>query len=110
MVEGDLEKMPAAHRENDKRSDSTQSKTIVKGQNSVYVNDKLWAVEDDEETDGFGHLISRSPGTIYIGDKKIIVEKIDDAKPDGRCGQQGADPEHCHPHPTEGSPNVFCYD
>ena len=102
--------MPGAHREEDKRSDSTQSKTIVKGQNSFYVNEKLWAVEDDEESDGFGHLVSRSPGTIYINDKKAIVENIDDAKPDSICGRQGSDPEHCHPHPKEGSKDFFAYD
>lgn len=101
--------MPGAHRENDRRSDSTQSKTIVKGQSTVYVNGRLWAVEGDEETDGFGHLKSKSPGTIFINGKKVIVEGMDDAGPDGNCGRLGFDPEHCHPHPTEGSKDVIAY-
>ncbi len=101
--------MPGVHRENDMRSDSTRSKTVVKGQSTVYVNGRLWAVEDDEESDGFGHLVSKSPGTILINNKKAIVEQLDDAKPDAICGRLGADPEHCHPHPNEGSTDVIAY-
>ena len=101
--------MPGAHRQGDKRSDSTRSTTIVSGQTNVYVNGKLWAVEGDQETDGFGYLKSKSPGTIYINGKKVIVEQIDDADPDSNCGKLGFDPEHCHPHPNEGSSDVFAY-
>jgi hypothetical protein len=99
--------MPGAHRANDRRSDSTQSKTNVSGQNTVYVNNQLWAVENDQESDGQGHLISKSPGTILINNKKAIVEQIDDASPDSLCPIRGG--EHCHPHPNEGSSDVIAY-
>ena len=99
--------MPGAHRENDRRSDSTQSRSTVTGQTTVFVNNKLWAVEGDQESDGMGHLISKSPGTIFVNNKKIIVEQLDDASPDSLCPIRGG--EHCHPHPNEGSTDVFAY-
>ena len=99
--------MPAVHRENDSRSE--MSKTQVVGQQTVFVNGKLWAVEQDMDNDGMGQLISKSPGTVYINGKKIIVKDMDDSSPDSLCGMMGQHPEHCHPHPVEGSPDVFCY-
>ena len=100
--------MPGAHRNGDKRSDSTQSKTIVTGQSTVYVNGQLWAVENDQESDGAGHLQSKSPGTIFINGKKVIVAQMDDAGPDPLCSLLGG--EHCHPHPNDGSSDVSAYD
>lgn len=99
--------MPGAHRNDDKRSDSTQSKTGVSLQTTVYVNNQLWSVEGDMESDGMGQLISKSPGTVYVNNIKIIVKDMDDASPDSLCPVLGG--EHCHPHPTEGSSDVFAY-
>lgn len=99
--------MPGAHRNGDKRSDSTQSTTIVSNQSTVFVNNKLWAVEGDMESDGMGQLISKSAGTVFVNGIKIIVEGTDDASPDPLCALLGG--EHCHPHANEGSSDVFAY-
>lgn len=98
--------MPAAHRNNDQRSEG--STTQVVGQQTVFVNNQLWAVENDLDNDGGGTLISKSKGTVYVNNKKIIVINTDDADPDSLCFLLGG--EHCHPHPQQGSGDVFAYD
>lgn len=93
--------MPAAHREDDGRY--CGAKTIVTGQSSVYVNGKLWAVEDDKSDHGLGDLIQvYGAGNVYIEGKKVIVVG-DEAEPDLEL--------HSNPptDPEEGSGDVFCY-
>jgi len=97
--------MPGAHRDKDQRSE--MSLTRVLGQTTVFVNNELWSIEDDEDSDGAGGLISKSPGTVYINNKKVIVKDLDDAQPDSLCPIRGG--EHCHPHPSTGSSDVNAY-
>lgn len=99
--------MPRAHRDNDERF--CGAKTIVNGQSSVYVNNKLWAVEGDiDDHCGMGELIAVVGRTIYIENKLIICAVGDTAEPDL---------EDCiviHPKgataPKNGSPNTFAYE
>lgn len=64
--------MPGAHRHDDDRW--CQAKTIVIGQNNVYVNDKLSAVEYDICTHGGGPLKAIYGGlNIYINNILVIV-------------------------------------
>lgn len=98
--------MPKAHREEDRRF--CGAKTIVEGQSSVYVNNKLWAVEGDPNDHVHGELISiYSKRNIFIENKRAIVAIGDAAGPDG--------PNYdLHPYPPtdplEGSDNVIAYD
>lgn len=63
--------MPGAHREDDTRYCSAL--TIAEGQSTVFVNGKLWAVENDPESHGEGRLISVVGSTVFIEGKKVIV-------------------------------------
>lgn len=93
--------MSGAHRQDDSRN--CGAKTIVSGQSTVYVNGKLWSVENDEEDHGHGELVSASAGTVLIGGKKVIVKTdhalIDDA---------GHPPPETYP--LEASGNVEAYE
>jgi hypothetical protein len=97
--------MPKAHRYFDPRS--CGAATIVQNQSTVYVNDRLWAVKDTENSHGAGGLIPTGT-TVYIEDKLVIVHTPDNAKPDNLCPP--LDGEHCHPHTAGGSDNVVAYD
>ena len=73
--------MPGAHRQDDKRfCDGT---TIVTNQTTVFANDKLWAVQGDEDSHLMGKLVA-STGTknVYIEDKLVIVAVGDIASSD----------------------------
>lgn len=96
--------MPKAHRNNDGRI--CGATTIVSGQSTVFVNGKLWAVEADPNTHGGGGLIA-SGDTVFIENKKIIVNAPDSANPDSLCIPLG--PPHCNPQTSSGSENVFAY-
>lgn len=64
--------MAGAHRNTDTRNCGAH--TIVSGQSTVFVNGKLWAVENDQEDHGHGNLVSVSAGTVFISGKKVIVQ------------------------------------
>ena len=94
--------MPGAHRDTDARF--CGAKTIVIGQSSVFVNGKLWAVEDDPEDHGAGELVQVvPPSNVYIQGKLAICAIGDHAKADNF--------PHLPPetYPEEHSPNVFVY-
>ena len=92
--------MSQAHRDGDARA--CGAKTVVEGQNNVYVNGKLWAVKDDPNSHGDGGLIP-SGSTVFINGKPVIVNKPDTAKIDD-LGHVGAEDET-----AEGSNDVFAY-
>lgn len=92
--------MPGAHRQDDSRM--CGAKTIA-SDFGVYVNGKLWSVENDPNTHGAGNLVSVTGATVNIGGKKVIVAVGDVAKPDMK--------KHPIPptDPVGRSSDVFCY-
>lgn len=92
--------MPEAHRHADLRV--CGAKTIVTGQSNVFVNGKLWAVEDDENEHGHGELIPTN-STVFISGKPVIVNTPDLAEPDN----SGHTPQQTKT--AEGSTNVLAY-
>ena len=83
--------MPRAHRNGDMRF--CGARTIVKGNQTVWVNNKLWAVEGDEDSHKGGNLEAvTGPPSIRIQNKFIICAVGDRAAPDN-----GSDEES---HPT----------
>lgn len=95
--------MAKAHRNGDLRT--CGATTVVTHQSSVYVNNKLWAVQSDQNTHGLGNLNALDTG-VYIENKKVIV-RSDDADADSLCPTQGG--SHCDPDPSEGSDDVYAY-
>lgn len=100
--------MPLCHRDTDDRACS--AKTIVSGQSTVFVNDLLWAVQDDKDTHcNAGDLIaSYGPKNVFIGTKNVICN--------GDTAKSDFDGPGCiieHPpgasRPSEGSPNTYIY-
>lgn len=96
--------MPAAHRQGDSRV--CGATTVVRGQSSVFVNGRLWSVEGDENSHGGGVLFA-SGSTIFIENKKVIVNNPDTAAPDSLCFIVG--PPHCSPDTASGSGDVSAY-
>jgi hypothetical protein len=96
--------MPAAHRQFDGRS--CGAITIVSGQGSVYVNNKLWAVDGDQNSHGAGGL-RPSGSSVYVEGKLVIVNSPDSAAPDRLCPVVGG--SHCAPSTSEGSGDVSAY-
>lgn len=92
----------AAHRHGDKRiCDGT---TVVTGQSTVYVNNKLWAVSGDKVDHGSGGLIPTGQ-TVHINNKLVICHTPDLAAPDDLCPL----PLHCEPETNQGSGDTFAY-
>lgn len=93
--------MPGAHRNDDKRfCDAT---TIVQEQSTVYINNKLAAVEGDKDSHNEGQLEAfYGKKNIYINNKLVITAEGDRASPDGT---------HLPPesYPKESSSDVFYY-
>lgn len=97
--------MPAAHRDGDPRS--CGATTVVSGQDFVFVDGKLWAVEGDQNSHGGGALIPGETG-VYIAGKPVIVHAPDSAAPDALCPVVGG--THCAPATAGGSDGTFAYD
>ena len=93
--------MAQAHRQDDLRA--CGAKTVVVGQDFVYVNGKLWAVEGDPDDHGGGGLIATVIGELYINGKKAIAVG-DPANPDNLCSANT--PIHCAPSAVTGEPNL----
>lgn len=94
--------MPGAHRKDDLRY--CDAKTRVLLQDTVFVNDKLWAVQGDRCDHTLGDLIARYPTkTVYINNILVICAVGDSAKPDG-LGHDSTDTK-----PKTSSDNVFVY-
>lgn len=87
------------HRDGDLRA--CGASTIAEGQDFVFVNGKLWSVEDDPCSHGDGQLIASHTG-IFINGKRVIVHTPDPAKID--------DLGHEDTQTAEGSSNVFAYE
>jgi len=95
--------MPNAHRNQDTRF--CGALTTVVGQNNVFVNSLLWAVEGDPETHGDGELVcTYGPKNIYVHSKHAICAIGDSAVAD--------DAPHFPPvtYPEGHSPNVYMYE
>jgi hypothetical protein len=95
----------AAHRHGDLRTCGATTK--VSHQTTVFVNNKLWAVEGDENTDGEGDLIAVTGDTVFIGERLVIVHGPDNAFPDSKCPIPGG--QHCTPFTAQGSGDTFIY-
>jgi hypothetical protein len=80
--------MPPAHRNNDNRQ--CTGKTVVQGQSTVFVNDRLWAVIGDVDDHQQGKLLPTTGQTVFIEDKLVIVHGPDKATPDNKGHQVGA--------------------
>jgi hypothetical protein len=93
----------AAHRNDDPRI--CGATTTVQNQSSVFVNDKLWAVDDSHNSHGFGGLIPTGQ-TVYVENKLVICHTPDRARPDTLCP---ISPVHCDPATAGGSGDTFCY-
>ncbi len=93
--------MPGAHRHGDTRF--CTATTVVEGQSTVFVNGKLWAVQNDPNTHNEGRLIPITGTTVFIEGKNVIVAVGDTATPD----DAGHIPTNVDPdgHST----NVFAY-
>ena len=97
--------MPPVHRDQDKRFCGAD--TIALLQQTVFSNMKKVAVVNDIDTHlNLGQLVSTSPGTVFIENKKMIVAMMDQSMPD-MIGML----QHItnFPTPATGSPNVFAY-
>jgi hypothetical protein len=92
--------LPKAHRNADRRA--CGALTFVEGQSTVFVNGKLWAVENDGNTHTAGGLIPSFHG-VFIEGKPVIVHTPDLAHVDGL--------EHVatEDETAEGSGDVFAY-
>lgn len=94
--------MPGAHRNGDSRFCSAT--TIVQNQSTVYVNNKLWAVEGDPNSHGAGNLNAVTGAkNVYIENKKVIVAVGDTAEGDNQDHPKGST------NPSSSSGNVFAY-
>ena len=94
--------MPGAHRHGDARV--CGAGTIVSGQSTVFVNDKLWAVNGDPNDHGGGALIAGLAPTVSINGKTVIVQG-DNAAADSLCPA----PPHCAPIAVAGSGDVSAH-
>jgi hypothetical protein len=94
-----------AHRDTDSRS--CGAKTIVTNQSTVFVNNLLWAVKGDKNTDGNGGLKPTTGQTVFIEGKNVIVHGPDDAEQDNKCPILGG--KHCNPQTDQGSSDTFIY-
>ncbi len=92
--------MPGAHRHGDSR---TCGATTIVQQTTVFVNDRLWSIQGDPNTDGGGALIATIATTIEIENVNPIVLG-DPAAPDDLCPIKGG--EHCTPNTSSASSDV----
>lgn len=77
--------------------------TVVEGQDFVFIDGELWAVEGDPNTHGNGDLIAATGSTVRIGGKKVIVHGPDPAEMDD-LGHVASDDET-----ADGTTTVQCY-
>ena len=70
-----------AHRDGDARV--CGASTVVTGQSTVFVNGKLWAVDNDPNSHGGGELAPVDAG-VYVEGKPVVVHRPDTAAIDAR--------------------------
>ena len=99
--------MPGAHRNGDKRFCGAE--TIVVGQSTVFVNGKLWAVEDDIDSHCNEGKLNAVYGkkNVYIGIKRVICAMGDTAE-DDHAGCEVLHPSGAT-NPKGHSPDVQVY-
>lgn len=94
--------MPGAHRVTDSRA--CGAVTSGSSQGTVFVNNKLWAVEGDPNSHGGGNLICvYGPKNIYIEGKHVIVA------PGDLAGGDAALHPSPFPRPAGASGDVIAY-
>jgi len=96
--------MAAVHRDTDTRT--CGATTEVSGNSTVYANNLLVSVNDDPNSHGDGKLVAACKN-VYV-ENKMVVDKGDDAGPDGLCAPLGG--EHCSPNADSASDSVFVGD
>jgi hypothetical protein len=96
--------MAAVHRDTDSRT--CGASTGVIGQGNVYANDLLVSVNGDTNSHGGGALKAKC-NEVYVNNI-MVVDKGDDANPDGLCAPVGG--EHCSPNAKLASGNVIVGD
>lgn len=97
--------MPPAHRHGDGRiCDAT---TKVEGQDSVFVNGRLWAVTGDPNTHEKGELVASPDSSVLIGGIPVVTHSPTGALPDKSCDTLGG--AHCAPLTSSGSGDVSAY-
>ena len=95
--------MPGAHRHGDNRF--CGATTIVSNQSTVFVEDKLWAVQGDQNTHINGNLVAKYGSLdVYNEDILVIVAVGDEAVPDWFGHPKGP------VNPSGRSSTVFSYD
>ena len=81
--------MPGVHRHGDSRK--CTATTRVEGQDNVYVNGKLWAVEGDPNSHNDGDLrATYGAKNVHINNKKVICALGDSAEGDDEKHTPGA--------------------
>lgn len=96
--------MAQVHRHSDARI--CGASTIVVGNQTVFVNGLLWAVEGDPNDHLVGNLIATNPRTVFVQGINVIIQG-DHAVPDMLCPPLGE--PHCDPIAVGHSPNVWAY-
>ena len=91
-----------AHRDGDLRA--CGATTIVEGQSSVYVNGKLWAVDNDPNSHGAGNLDANDTETVFIEGKPVVTHTPDQGKNQDNLLHDTSEVET-----AEGSDNVLAY-
>lgn len=94
-----------AHRHGDLRT--CGATTVVTNQSTVFVNNKLWAVQGDKNTHGNGDLIAVTGTTVFVENKLVIVHGPDNALPDNLCPEEAG--QHCTPFTAQGSGDTEIY-
>lgn len=96
--------MPAVHRDTDLR---VCGATTVSAQGkNVFVNNLLWSIDGDPNSDSGGAL-SAGTNNVFIGGT-AVCNNNDTAAPDSLCPIPGG--PHCAPNASGGSDNVFVGD
>jgi len=91
------------HRETDPRI--CGATTVVEGQDNVFANNLLVAIDGDPNTHGGGNLIAAN-NKVYVNNKLVVNNTPESAEPDSLCPIA----PHCEPVTAGGSPNVFVGD
>ena len=67
-----------AHRDGDARA--CGATTIVVGQSTYFVNNKLWSVDNDPNSHGAGNLDANDTETFFIENKPVVTHTPDPGK------------------------------